>query len=397
MLDGYTPVFTTYDGGVYEMELTRACIHTFATHCSKLQPHVEGPDNNKGLQAILDSKPNPFMLSAQFLYKTATIYEAQNTCFILPVLDPLDRIIGYYPAAPDQTELREMNGEPFVVYTFGTGEKAAVELSRVGVVSKYLYRNDITGESNDALTPTMQLLSTQNQGIAEGIKNSASFRFMATVGNLIKGTDLTKERQKWVDENLGPGSGGLALFPTQYTNIQQIKSEVKIVDPEQMRLIEGRVYTYFGSNEKILHNQASGDDWSAYYEGKIEPFALQLSQAMTCMTFSANQRTRKNAIFWSANRLQYMTNADKLLVSQGLFDRGILSTNGVMDIWHLPHVEDGDKRYIRKEYTEVSQLDQVTQLQAQLTAAQNQLNATKNPEPAQDPEPPKEGEENDPE
>lgn len=396
MLDGYTPVFTTYDGGVYEMELTRACIHTFANHCSKLQPHVEGPDN-AGLQAILDGKPNPFMTSAQFLYKAATIYEAQNTCFILPVLDQWDRIIGYYPAAPDQTELREQNGEPFVVYTFGTGEKAAIELSRVGVISKYLYRNDITGESNDALTPTMQLLATQNQGIEEGIKNSASFRFMATVANFTKGTDLAKEREKWVQENLGPASGGLALFPNAYSNVQQIQSQAKIVEPEQMKLIEGRVYTYFGSNEKVLLNQASGDDWSAYYEGKIEPFALQLSQAMTCMTYTANQRHRKNAIFWSANRLQYMTNADKLLVSQGLFDRGILSTNGVMDIWHLPHVEDGDKRYIRKEYTEISQLDQVTELQEQLAATQNQLNATKEPEPATAPAEPKEGEGNDPE
>lgn len=384
MLDGYTPVFTTYDGGVYEMELTRACIHTFATHCSKLQPNVEGPDPY-GLKAMLESKPNPFMLSAQFLYKTATIYEAQNTCFILPVLDEWDRIIGYYPAAPDQTELREMNGEPFVVYTFGTGEKAAIELSRVGVVSKYLYRNDLVGESNDALNPTMQLLATQNQGIAEGIKNSASFRFMATINNFAKGTDLAKEREKWVTDNLGPKSGGLALFPNTYTNIQQIQSEAKIVEPEQMKLIEGRVYTYFGSNEKILHNQASGDDWSAYYEGKVEPFALQLSQAMTCMTYTANQRTRNNAIFWSANRLQYMTNADKLLVSQGLFDRGILSTNGVMDIWHLPHVPDGDKRYIRKEYTEISHLDQATGLQVQ------------NPEPQEGPASPKEGEENDPE
>ena len=396
MLDGYTPIFTTYDGGVYEMELTRACIHTFATHCSKLQPNVEGPDLT-GLKALLEGKPNPFMLSAQFLYKTATIYEAQNTCFILPVLDQLDRIIGYYPAAPDQTELREMGGEPFVVYTFGTGEKAAIELSRVGVISKYLYRNDITGESNDALNPTMQLLSTQNQGIAEGIKNSASFRFMATVANFTKGTDLAKERQKWVQENLGPESGGLALFPNAYSNVQQITSHAKIVEPEQMKLIEGRVYTYFGTNEKILLNQASGDDWSAYYEGKVEPFALQLSQAMTCMTYTENQRHRGNAVFWSANRLQYMTNADKLLVSQGLFDRGILSTNGVMDIWHLPHVEDGDKRYIRKEYTEISQLDQVTQLQEQLAATQNQLNATKEPEPQEEPADPKEVEENDPE
>lgn len=399
MLDGYTPVFTTYDGGVYEMELTRACIHTFATHCSKLQPNVEGADPY-GLKAILDSKPNPFMLSAQFLYKAATIYETQNTSFILPVLDQWDRLIGYYPAAPDQTELREMNGEPFLVYTFGTGEKAAIELSRVGVISKYLYRSDILGESNDALSPTMQLLSTQNQGIEEGIKNSASFRFMATVNNFAKNSDLTKEREKWVADNLGPKSGGLALFPNSYTNIQQIQSAAKIVDPEQMRLIEGRVYTYFGSNERILRNEASGDDWSAYYEGKVEPFALQLSQAMTCMTYTANQRTRNNAIFWSANRLQYMTNKDKLQVSQGLFDRGILSTNGVMDIWHLPHVPDGDKRYIRKEYTEISQLDQVAGLQAQLTEAQAALEAAEQPqtpEPAEDPKNPKEGEENDPE
>ena len=44
MLEGYSPVFSTYDGGVYEMELTRTCVHSFATHASKLQPHVEGPD-----------------------------------------------------------------------------------------------------------------------------------------------------------------------------------------------------------------------------------------------------------------------------------------------------------------------------------------------------------------
>lgn len=395
MLDGYTPVFTSYDGGVYEMELTRGCIHTFASHCSKLQPKVTGPDA-RGIQALLDSKPNMFMTGAQFLYKAATIYETQNTCFIVPVLDQWDRIVGYYPALPDSTEIREQNGEPFLVYTFGNGEKAAVELSRVGVVSKYLYRSDLMGEDNSALEPTLQLISTQNQGIAEGIKNSASFRFMATIANFSKGKDLAKERKSWVDENLGPDSGGLALFPNTYSNVQQIQSAAKIVEPEQMTLIQNRVYTYFGTSEKVLLNQATGDEWAAYYEGKVEPFALQLAQAMTAMTYTQNERTRKNAINWSANRLQYMTNADKLQVSSQLFDRGILSTNDVMDIWHLPHVEGGDKRYIRKEYTEVTQLDQVSDLQAKLNAAQAELNATKQP-PA-DPAPStEEGGNNDPE
>lgn len=383
MLDGYTPVFTSYDGGVYEMELTRSCIHTFATHCSKLQPTVNGADPF-GLKAVLESKPNLFHTGAQFLYKTATIYEAKNTCFIVPVLDQWDRIAGFYPVAPDQTELREENGVPFLVYTFGNGEKMAIELERVGVVSKYLYNSDLVGEDNSALDPTMKLLSTQNQGIAEGIKNSASFRFMATLSNFTKGKDMKKERETWTKENLGSDAGGLALFPNTYTNIQQIQSNAKIVDPEQMKLIENRVYTYFGSNETILLNKATGDDWAAYYEGKIEPFAIQLAQAMTCMTYTANQRTRNNAIVWTANRLQYMTNADKLQVSSQMFDRGILSTNDVMDIWQLPHVPDGDKRYIRKEYTEISQLDQVAELQEELAAAQNQLNASN---PPQDPEP----------
>ncbi len=357
MLDGYTPIFTTYDGGVYEMELTRACIHTFASHCSKLRPVVTGADK-RGLQATLEWKPNIFMTGSQFLYKVATIYETQNTCYIVPVLDDFDRLVGYYPVIPDMTEIREQDGEAFLVYTFGNGEKAAIELSRVGVVSKFLYRNDLVGEDNSALEPTLQLLSTQNQGIIEGIKNSASFRFMATMGNFTKDADLEKQRKEWVKNNLGEGAGGLALFPNTYTNVQQIQAAAKIVDPEQVKLIEGRAYTYFGSNEKILLNQATGDDWAAYYEGKIEPFALQLSQAMTVMTYSHNERARKNAITWSANRLQYMTNSEKLQVSSQMFDRGILSTNDVMDIWSLPHVEDGDKRYIRKEYTEVSQLVQ---------------------------------------
>ena len=378
MLEGYTPIFSTYDGGVYEMELTRACIHTFATHCSKLLPTVNGPDA-KGLQALLDNKPNPFMTSAQFIYKVATIYDAQNTCFIVPILNEFDKLVGYYPVNPSQTEIIDVKGEPWLRYTFPSGDKGAMELARCGVVSKYLYKSDIMGETNAALLPTLQLLSVQNQGIQEGIKNSASFRFMATVNNFAKAEDLKKERQKFVADNLGPDAGGLALFPNTYTNVQQITANPQIVDPQQMQIIQTRVLNYFGCNEDVLQNKTVGDAWSAYYEGKIEPFAIQLSQAMTSMTYTRNELTRGNAIVWSANRLQYMTNTDKLQVSSQMFDRGVLSLNDIMDIWNLPRVEDGDKRYIRKEYTEISQLDQVAKLQTELAAAQAELQAAKKP------------------
>lgn len=401
MLDGYSPVFTSYDGGVYEMELTRACIHNFANHCSKLQPHVEGADG-RGIKAMLEGRPNPFMTTAQFLYKSATLYDAKNTCIITPVLDDFDRLIGYYPVNPAQTEIVDVDGVPFLRYRFKNGQWAAIELLRCGIVSKYLYNSDIFGEDNKALHPTLQLLNMQNQGISEGIKNAASFRFMATVGNLTKKEDMKKERQSWVTDNLGQDAGGLALFPYNYTNVQQIQSTAKVVDAEQMELIQTRVLDYFGCNEDVLQNKSVGDSWGAFYEGKIEPFSLQISQALTVMTYTELERKRGNAIHFSANRLQYMTTAEKKEVSTQLFDRGILSTNMVMDIWNLPHVPDGDKRYIRKEYIEISKLDDVAKLQSELKAAQAQLamqNQTKQesePEPPDgDPENPEEGAKND--
>jgi hypothetical protein len=380
------------------MELVRACIHAFANHASKLHPTVSGADR-RGIKVLLEGKPNPFMTWAQFVYKVATIYDTRNTSIIVPLLDKFDRLCGYYPVNPQQTEVVQVEGEPWLRFTFKDGKKMAIELSRCGVISKYLYNNDIIGESNHALQATLQLIHTQNEGITEGIKNSASIRFMAKVGNFIKKDDLARERKEWVKNNLGPDAGGLALFDNNYDSIQQIQSHAQIVDPEQMELIQTRVLNYFGCNEEVLQNKTVGDAWSAYYEGKIEPFAIQLSQAMTMMTFNQNERTRKNAIVWSANRLQYMTNTDKLNVSSQMFDRGLMSLNDIMDIWNLPHVEDGDKRYIRKEYTEISQLDQVSQLQAELTSAQNALNAAQKPQEPAEPDPvePKEEENDDPE
>lgn len=352
-LDGYTPVFSTFDGGVYEMELTRACIHTFASHCSKLEPNVRGADL-RGLQAILDHKPNPFETSAQFLYKAATIYEAQNTVYIVPIIDDYDDTVGFYPVSPRQVEFKDVKGEPWIVFTFGNGEKGAVEWKRCGMVSKFLYRSDLHGENNLALMPTMQLLNTQNQGIENGIKNGARFRFMAESANILSADDLEKNRKKFVQNNMSESDGGLIVFPSDvFKNAKQINSEPKLVDPEQMKLIENRVYTYFGSSENILQNKAVGDEWSGYYEGKVEPFAIQLSQALTCMTYTDKEIARGNDIMFSANRLQYMSDKAKLEFSTAMFDRGIASTNTVMDVWNMPHVPDGDKRFIRKEYMEV--------------------------------------------
>ena len=117
-----------------------------------------------------------------------------------------------------------------------------------------------------------------------------------------------------------------------------------------MGVINKSVFNYFGVNEDVLQNKAFGDAWAAFYEGCIEPFAVQFSEVMTRMLFTFREQSQGNYVMATANRLQYMTNADKLNVSAQMMDRGIMSINEVRDIWQLAPVDGGDVRVIRGEY-----------------------------------------------
>lgn len=356
-LNAYSPSFTSFEGGLYEMELTRAAIDRFASICGKLKPEIQG-SAYKNLEKILQFKPNPYMNTYQFIYRIATILKVNTTAFIVPLYaEDMRSIIGFYPLLPQQTEVVSVNGEPWIRYRFSNGQKAALELSKVGIMTQFQYKSDFFGDGNGALYPTMELLDIQKQGIIEGVKQSAIIRFMAKISGSLRPEDMLKERDRFSKDNLSAdNTSGLMMFDAKYSDVKQIDSKPFIVDAEQMNLIQNNVFNYFGISEHILQNNYNENEWNAFYEGSIEPFAIQLSLVLTNMMFTSKELAFDNSIIFTANRLQYASNQTKLLVSSQMFDRGILTTNQVMDIWNMSHVENGDMRYIRKEYTQVDQL-----------------------------------------
>lgn len=356
-LTAYQPVFHSWSGQLYESELVRSAIDARARHISKLKIEVVGNAKPK-LTANLKQKPNEFQTWSQFLYRLSTILDMQNNAFIVPVVDRFGEITGYYPVLPSQCEIRQTKtGKAVLVYTFKSNEKAAIFLEECRWLTKFQYLDDFFGSSNAALADTMKLIDMQNQGITEAIKNSASYRFMAQVNNFAKAEDLAEERKRFSAKNLKADSeaGGLLLFPNTYNNIQQIKSTPYTVDAPQRELIQRNVFNYFGVNEDILQNKAIGDSWNAFYEGAIEPFSIQLSEVLTSMTYSDIERERGAEIIATANRLQYLSNKDKLEVSSQMADRGIMSVNEIREIWNLPRVEGGDQRTIRGEYYQIDE------------------------------------------
>lgn len=357
MLNGYTPVFTSFSGGVYEMDLTRAAINSFATHCSKLKPEVSG-SALKHLEQTLQFKPNPFMDTTKFISIIATRLECDHTVFIIPLEDKYGVLYGWYPLLTEMCEVIEHKGQLYLRYTFGNGQRACIEFEKVGIVTSHQYKDDLFGENNATMKPTMQLIHTSNEAIINAVKNSANIRFMAKIGNILKSDDIKAERERFTEENLSSDNkSGMIIYDNKFADMKQVESKPYTPNAPQMQQIQDNVCTHFGTNMGIIQNKFTEDEWNAYYEGKIEPFAIQLSLVMSNMTYTQRELSHKNMIAFSANRLQYASNSTKLSVSTQLFDRGLMNRNGVMDIWNMPHVEDGDKYYIRKEYAEVNKLD----------------------------------------
>lgn len=369
LLDGYTPTFSSWGGELYESEIVRAAVHATANHCSKLSVKVLGTGNPK-LQTRLRQAPNDWQTWGQFLYRLSTILDMQNNAFIVPVYSEFGEVTGVFPVLPSSCEIVQYSGQPWLRYTFRNGEKAAIAMAECGIMTKFQYKNDLFGESNKALNPTMELVNIQNKGIQEAVKNSASFRFAAKMTNFAKPEDLVKERQRFNKENLSGEGGGLLLFPNTYSEIQQVKSTPFVVAAEEMERIRTSVFDYFGVNEDVLQNKAYGDAWNAFYEGRIKPFSIQLSDVVSRMLFSDRERASGTRLMATSNRLQYMSNTEKLNVSAQMADRGIMNRDEIREIWNLDPLPDGQGKVytIRGEYYLLNQDGSTTKKGDDLTS-----------------------------
>lgn len=358
-LTAYAPVFTNWGGAIYESELVRAAIDARARHISKLKVETIGTAN-PSLQSKLALGPNQWQTWSQFLYRLSTILDVNNTAFVVPVFDDRMIITGVYPILPTMCSLVEYNDEIWLRYQFATGQYAAVEFRKCAILTRHQYKRDFFGDSNYPLRETMQLIHIQNQGIEEGVKNSATFRFMAQLGNFSKAEDIAKERKRFTEANLSTDSkaGGFLLFPSTYKDIKQIDVKPYAIDADQMQQIRENVYNYFGVNEDVLQNKAQGEELEGFFDGCIEPFAIQFSEAMTRALFSESERARGSKLIATANRLQYMSVTQKVSMARELGDRGAILIDEIRELFNYPPLPDGAGQVapIRGEYKATDEL-----------------------------------------
>ena len=359
MLEGYTPAWTTFSGSIYEADLIRASLDAWGRHTAKLKPNLKGAALPE-LQNRLKVKPNAFLEWSQFLYQAATVLGVRNNNFIVKTRAEDGTTTGIINIVPESWELIEYDDEPWIRFILSNNKRRAERLAEVGIMTRYQYKSELFGENNEAMQPVLDLITIQRQGITEGIKNGNSYRFYARQDNWASDEDIGEEMERFNKFTFGnkKTAGGVLLFPMTYEDIHEMKASGYTVDKEQQEAIRTNVFDYFGVNENIIQNKAIGDEWLAFYEGMIEWIAIQLSEVVSGMLFTDRERMGYgNQIFFTSNRLQYMSNKDKLEAIKTNADRGLMTRNELREIENLAPLPEpyGSQIPARGEYYNVNE------------------------------------------
>lgn len=358
VLSGYTPIFSPWEGQPYQANVVRAAVDAVARNAAKLRArHIRRIQNeiipvSSEIERLLTLRPNPHMSAYDFFYRLITTLLLDNNAFAYPVWDG-GRLVAIWPVNPIITEFAEDEKKAiYVKWHFLEGEPVVLPHSEVIHLRRHYYDNDVLGDTRKPINPILESIHTINQGLAQAVKTSASLRGIIKYQGILKDEDIKRNRERFVNEYLSiQNTGGVAALDAKADYIE-LKNQPTVVNAPQMKELRDAIYRYFGVNEKIVSGNYNEDEWNAFYEGTIEPLAVQMSQEFTAKLFSEREIGHGNEIIFESNRLQYASVTTKVAMVEKMMPMGLLTINEAREIFNLAPVEDGDKRLVSLNYVQ---------------------------------------------
>lgn len=350
-MNGGPAIFTQFSGNAYESDIYRSAVDSIARNVAKLKPvHVVTIDRNRkdgdnSLNRILQVRPNPYMTSYDMIYKIVTHYYLYNNAFAYLQKDENGKLTGIYPLSPVNMEyLTDLTGELYCRFFFAGDKQVTLPFRDVFTIRRFYNSNDLLGDKNTAILNTLDLAHTQNEGIANSIKSSATIKGLLKYNQILSPENLKKEKEEFIKDYLSiSNNGGIAALDSK---MDYVPLEIKgvAIDNEQMSAIKQKIYDYLGVSEKIVNSTYNEDEWSAFYESVVEALGVQISLELTDKIFTQREQAFGNSIIMEANRLQFASNTTKVNMLKELMPLGLFTVNQALEILNLPSVEDGDRR-----------------------------------------------------
>jgi HK97 family phage portal protein len=336
----YNAHFWPYSGKVYDNDVARSCIHTLAEHTSKANAIVRA---DPALERLLRIRPNIYMNGKDFLYKCRTLYEVNNSCFVYVNRDERGRAISFYPIPHCPAEAIESGGRLFLRFALADGNKLTAAWDDLLALRKHFNQSDLFGDSNDALSTSLQLMDTTGQGMANAIKSTANLRgILKSTKAMLSDDDVKRQKDRFVADYLNlENSSGIAMLDST-VDFKPVDVKPEIATYEHVGQLRENIYRYFGVSEDAIQGKLFGDAWEAFYDSAVEPFLIALGLELTYKVYTERQRGFGNEVLFESSRMQYMSMKDKLQLIQ-LVDRKTMLPNELRAILNLPPVPWGDE------------------------------------------------------
>lgn len=341
LLNGYNAVYTDINGGVFDQKVGRQCIDRIATHVAKLEPkHIKASlsrvqDSKVGF--LLAHKPNPIMNTYDFLYKvTANLYTNCNA-FIYPHRNQIGIIQGFYPLLATSYQLFvNEQGEIFLEFDFMNGKTYMLPYLELIHLRLFYNQNDVFGTLDKALKTDLQTAHTASEGIKNAIRTSTTLKGILKFSNaMLKPKDIQESKDRFVKDYINlENESGIASLDGK-AEFQEINLKPITLDAEQLKMVNYNIYDYFGISEAIVKNNFKTDEWNAFYEGVVEPRAIQMGHEFTNKLFNDNAIKDGNQIIFSTNRLMYATLDSKVNLLKNCAAYGMIKTDEAREILGL--------------------------------------------------------------
>ena len=345
LLNTFNSTYQINTGNAWDMDIVRSAVDAYCRNFAKLKAkHTRvGKTGKSKIERLLNYCPNDLMEAYSFYYKIAANLKLTNNAFIYPEYSPNHELLGFYPLMSNKIELLEKNGQLYLKFLFKTGKIKVVPYEDIIHMRGQFFDHDIFGSKNHALMPALDTVLAINQGVSNSAKLINSIRGILSAKVSSKDEDLAKARDKFVENNFKISANGSGVIVTDtkmdYTPINEKSTPIS---SETLSYTKNTIYDYFGVNENIVQNKFTEEQWNAFYEGAIEPIAIQMSQCFTNALFTNNERSFGNEITFEANRLQYASNATKVSVVKELAPIAVLMIDDVREIFNLAPLPNGE-------------------------------------------------------
>ena len=355
---------SVYFGGLRENEIVGAIANAVASNVAKLTPQVIRKTaagttiKNDKLSRLLEIRPNAENSTYDFLYKMASdLIYTSNAFAVVFFNDDCSEITSIQPITVTSHRIFEVDGVLYFKFIWEYDKKSYTVPYQFVIHIKGRYnRKRFLGTPPDAeLQNSTELLNVTYSGIKNVIRNSASLRGYLKYNNFIDEKELRQNVSEFQSAYMSSDNEGGIAGLDNTIDFHEITQKPPAIPITQVNFFRENIYRYYAVNEKILNSTYTEAEWNSFYEGVIEPIAIQLSLEFTYKLFTEGERSFGNKIVFTTNRLQYATLQTRNAVAKDLFDRGIISINEYREFMYLPQTEDGDVRMISLNYVKVDE------------------------------------------